>query len=111
MATSVPGVNLVEPELITSPAPRYISAGAIKRKLWTTPRKIRPTISCLIRSSAKRRLSVACRSITVLLRSKTRVRSAPETESVSCVIELISASASCVDRERRRLVFPARWAT
>ncbi len=94
--------------LMTRPATRYTIAGVMEKNVPISAKKYRPTICCLISSSASRWFSVRKRLISKRCRPNTLASRMPETESVSCVIALISAIDSWVTAATARRCFPTR---
>ena len=110
-ATMVPAVMFVPPNPVppfdrTHPATRYTRAGVIEKKIWITAKKDRPIICWRIWSPASRAFSLRNRSISKRCRPNTLDSRIPETDSVSSVMAVTSASVFCVLRATSCLAFP-----
>ena len=80
----------------------------MEKNVPISAKKYRPTICCRISRSASRWFSSRKRPISYRCRPNTLASRMPETESVSCVMALISARDSCVTAATRRRALPTR---
>jgi hypothetical protein len=97
-----------EPLAANVPASQYTNAGMIENTVPITMKNQRPTIACRICSLDSRRFRPRNFSIALACCPNVFESRIPETESVSSVIALISASDSCVEAESRFRTRPTR---
>ncbi len=109
-ATMSPAVGADgSPFIARAAASQYTKAGMMLKIVPITMKNQRPIIAWRTCSRARPRLSSRNRAVAAACWPKVFVSRTPETLSVSCVTEVMSASATWVSVETARRARPTRW--